>query len=52
MSRVRARFSPSLSVILGWLASLSPGFTFLVCNVHAVLLAFGSRKPTSAQLRT
>jgi lauroyl/myristoyl acyltransferase len=50
--RVRARCSRSLSLGLAWLASLSPRFAFLTCDVLAVFLAMASLRPTRSMLRT
>src|SRR5688572_15445432 len=50
--RARARFSRSLSVVLGWLATLSPRVAFAATDTLAALLTIGSRRPTSATLRS
>ncbi len=50
--RARARFSRSLSVVLGWLATFSPRVAFAATDTLAALLTIGSRRPTRAMLRS
>lgn len=52
MQRVRARFSRSLSIVLGWLATLSPRLAFFAADALAALLTVGSRRHTRATLRS
>jgi lauroyl/myristoyl acyltransferase len=52
MRRARARFSRSLSMGLGWLATLSPRVAFTATDALAALLTIGSRRPTRAMLRS
>lgn len=50
--RARARISRSLSMVLGWLATLSPRVAFAVTDTLGALLTIGSRRPTRATLRS
>jgi lauroyl/myristoyl acyltransferase len=52
MRRARARLSRSLSMVLGWLATLSPRIAFATTDALAALLAIGSRRPTRTMLRS
>ncbi|MDP9191703.1 MAG: hypothetical protein M3P06_08360 [Acidobacteriota bacterium] len=52
MRRVRARFSRSLSMGLGWLATVSPRLAFAATAVLAALLTVGSRRHTPVSVRS
>jgi lauroyl/myristoyl acyltransferase len=50
--RVRARFSRSLSMALGWLAAFSPRVAFAAAGTLAAVLSIASRRHTHARLRS
>ena len=52
MRRVRARISRSLSLALGWLATVSPRFAFVAADLLAALLTVGSRRHTRVSVRS